>query len=119
MVDEAMHSFGLRDGIVAVYSRRTTAALFVGESQSALMEDVQTFLQQIVAEELPYKHNSPEFSNCERRNAASHLRSLFLSHNVLIPVVDGKQALGQFQSVILAEFDGPRNRTLRIQALGL
>ena len=119
MLDEALDSFGLRDGILAVYSQHTTAALFVSESQAALIDDVQEFLKRLVDDGLPYKHNSPEFSDCERQNAASHLRSLLLSHSVIVPVVDGKAALGQFQSVILAELDGPRERTIRVQCLGL
>ena len=119
MLNEAVLSFGLRDGILAVYSQHTTAALFVSESQAALIDDVQEFLKQIVEDGRTYKHNLPEFSDCERQNAASHLRSLLLSHSVLVPVVDGKPALGQFQSVILAELDGPRERTVRFQALGL
>ena len=119
MVNEAVNSFGLRDGILAVYTQHTTAALFVSESQAALIDDIQEFLRHIVEDERSYKHNSPEFSDCERQNAASHLRSLLLSHSVLVPVVDGKPALGQFQSVILAELDGPRERTVQVQALGL
>ena len=119
MVNEAVNSFGLRDGILAVYTQHTTAALFVSESQEALIDDIQEFLRHIVEDERSYKHNSPEFSDCERQNAASHLRSLLLSHSVLVPVVDGKPALGQFQSVILAELDGPRERTVQVQALGL
>ena len=119
MLNDAVSSFGLNDGIVAVYSQHTTAALFVSESQAALIDDVQEFLKRIVDDEGDYKHNSPEFSDCERKNAASHLRSLLLSHSVLLPVVDGKPALGQFQSVILAELDGPRDRTVRVQAIGV
>ena len=38
--------------------------------------------------------------------------------SVVIPVVDGKPVLGQFQSVMLAEFDGPRQRAIHVQVLG-
>jgi secondary thiamine-phosphate synthase enzyme len=76
------------------------------------------FFGVVVKDGLPYKHNSPEFSDCDRRNAASHLRSLLLGQSVLVPVVEGKPVLGQFQSVMLAEFDGPRQRALHIQVLG-
>jgi secondary thiamine-phosphate synthase enzyme len=119
MLTEIVSGFGLRDGIVAVYSQHTTAALFISESQEALIDDVEAFLKRIVEDDLPYKHNSPEFSDCDRKNAASHLRSVLLSHSVLLPVIEGKPALGQFQSVILAELDGPRDRTVRVQALGI
>jgi len=71
-----------------------------------------------VKDGLPYKHNSPAFSDCDRRNAAAHLRSLLLGQSVLVPVVEGRPVLGQFQSVMFAEFDGPRKRALHIQVLG-
>ena|SRR5688572_6616041 len=109
---------GIRNGILGIYCQHTTAALFVGEWQAALTDDVLEFLKRIVEEELPYRHNSPEFSDCERRNATSHLRSMLLNHSVLVPVVDGKPLLGQFQSVVFAEFDGPRERMLHVQVIG-
>ena len=72
-----------------------------------------------VEDGLPYKHNSPEWSDCDRNNASSHLRSLLFNNGVMLPVVEGKPVLGQFQSVILAELDGPRERTLKLQFLGM
>src|SRR5688572_15086091 len=117
-VEQVVAAAGISNGIVGLYSRHTTAAVFVSECQDALIDDIGEFLKRLVEDELPYKHNSPEFSDCERKNAASHLRSLLLSHSVLLPVVDGKPALGQFQSVLLAELDGPRERTLQVQVLG-
>ena len=109
---------GVRDGFVGIYSQHTTAALFVSEYQPALIDDVMEFLGRVVQDGLPYKHNSPEFSDCERKNAASHLRSLLFSHGVMLPLSDFKPIMGQFQSVIFAELDGPRERTLQVQILG-
>jgi secondary thiamine-phosphate synthase enzyme len=92
--------------------------LTVSEFQNALLDDIAGFLRRVVEEDLPYKHNSPEFSDCDRKNAASHLRSLLFSNSVVLPVCDGELVLGQFQSVILAEMDGPRERSLKVQFLG-
>ena len=109
---------GVRNGFVGIYSQHTTAAVFVSEYQAALNDDVLAFLGRVVQDGLPYKHNSPEFSDCERRNAASHLRSLLFSHGVFLPLANSTPILGSFQSVIFAEFDGPRERTLQVQILG-
>jgi len=114
----AVRESGVQHGFVGVYSQHTTAALFVSERQAALMDDVLAFMSRVVPDGLAYKHNSPEFSDCDRQNAASHLRSLLLNHSVMVPVVEGKPALGVFQSILLAEFDGPRQRTLQVQVLG-
>jgi len=109
---------GFKTGFVGLFSQHTTAALMVSEFQDALLDDIAGFLRRVVEDDLPYKHNSPEFSDCDRRNAASHLRSLLFSNSVLLPVSEGKLVLGQFQSVILAEMDGPRERSLKVQFLG-
>jgi secondary thiamine-phosphate synthase enzyme len=118
LLNETIGLSGVRNGLAGVYSQHTTAALFVGENQNALVEDVLDFLTRLVDDGLNYKHNCPELSDCERKNATSHLRGLLLNHSVLIPIVEGKPVFGQFQSVLLAELDGPRERLLHLQLLG-
>ena len=115
---EAIAAAGVHNGMLGVFSQHTTAVVLVNEFQPALLDDMADFLKRVVEDGLPYKHNSPEWSDCDRGNAASHLRSLLFSNSVLLPISDGKPVLGQFQSVILAELDGPRERTLKLQFLG-
>jgi secondary thiamine-phosphate synthase enzyme len=117
-VQQKVDSAGIQNGVVGIYSQHTTAAIFISESQAALTHDIMEFFTDAVSENYPYRHNSPEFSDCDRKNAASHLRALLLGQSVLIPVVEGKPMLGQFQSVLFAEFDGPRKRALHVQILG-
>jgi secondary thiamine-phosphate synthase enzyme len=117
-VKEAVADSGIKNGFIGLFSQHTTAALTVSEFQNALLDDIAGFLRRVVEENLPYKHNSPEFSDCDRKNAASHLRSLLFSNSVVLPLCDGELVLGQFQSVILAEMDGPRERSLKVQFLG-
>lgn len=118
-VIDAARDAGIANGFVGVFSQHTTAVLLVNEFQSALLSDIGDFLRRVIEDGLPYKHNSPEWSDCDRSNATSHLRSLLFNNSVMLPIVDGKPVLGQFQSVILAELDGPRERTLKIQFLGV
>ena len=109
---------GFKNGFVALFSQHTTASLMVSEFQTALLDDIAGFLERIVEQDLPYKHNSPEFSDCNRRNAASHLRSMLFNNSIMLPVSGGELVLGQFQSVIFAEMDGPRERSLKVQFVG-
>lgn len=51
-------------------------------------------------------------------NAHSHLLSMMLGSSESIPVVDGKMVIGQWQSVLLVDLDGPRDRTVGIQLMG-
>jgi secondary thiamine-phosphate synthase enzyme len=118
MLQETVQASGVRNGIAGIYSQHTTASLMISERQAALIDDVLDFLTRVVDDGVNYKHNRPELSDCERKNAASHLRGLLLNHSVMVPIVDGKPVLGQFQSVLLAELDGPRLRSVHVQLLG-
>ena len=117
-VREVVEQAGFKEGVIGLFSQHTTATLLVSEFQAALLEDVSGFLKRIVEEDRPYKHNLPEFSDCTRQNAASHLRSMLFHNSVMLPVSGGELVLGQFQSVIFAEMDGPRERSLKVQFLG-
>ncbi len=117
-VKEVVDRSGIRNGFIGLFSQHTTAALLVSEFQNALLEDIRGFLGRVVEDDRAYKHNSPEFSDCDRKNAASHLRSLLFNNSVVLPVCEGELVLGQFQSVILAEMDGPRERSLKLQFVG-
>ena len=66
---------GIRNGFIGVFSQHTTAVLLVNEFQPALLSDIGDFLKRLIEDGLPYKHNSPEWSDCDRSNATSHLRS--------------------------------------------
>lgn len=114
-----VESTGLKEGYIQVSSLHTTAGLLMNEWQDALLVDIKSMLEQIVPKETYYKHNDPEYSDCDRSNADSHLRNVVLGHSLSVPISKGKLVLGQWQSVILAEFDGPNRRKVFIQALGV
>ncbi|HEX5733844.1 MAG TPA: secondary thiamine-phosphate synthase enzyme YjbQ [Blastocatellia bacterium] len=122
LTDEIRRMFeatGVVDGYIQVSSLHTTAGLFINEWQDALLVDIKSMLEQIVPRETYYKHNDPEHSDCDRHNADSHLRNVVLGHNLSVPVAEGELVLGQWQSVILAEFDGPNERKVFIQVFGI
>lgn len=114
-----VESTGVKDGYVQVSSLHTTAGLIINEWQDALLDDVKTMIERIVPKELYYKHNDPQFSDCDRHNADSHLRIVVLGHSLSIPIAEGRLVLGQWQSAILVEFDGPNERKVFTQVFGI
>jgi secondary thiamine-phosphate synthase enzyme len=110
---------GVVEGTVSLVSLHTTNALFINESQPALLADIEGLLEQIVARESAWRHNDPEYSDCDRFNADSHLRALLLGHTVTLQVSAGELVLGQWQRVLMAELDGPRVRSVRLMIMGL
>ena len=51
-------------------------------------------------------------------NAHSHLIAMMVGSSEAIPVVDGNMVIGQWQSILLVDLDGPRDRTVGIQLMG-
>ncbi|MFQ5897959.1 MAG: secondary thiamine-phosphate synthase enzyme YjbQ [Candidatus Methylomirabilia bacterium] len=109
----------VKEGILLVNSLHTTVALFVNEFQAALMEDLNAMLERLVKERNGYRHDDPRYSDCERGNASAHLRAALLGRSVAVGITGGELSLGRFQSIIFAELDGPRPRTIDIQILGI
>ena len=92
----------IKDGMVLLSSLHTTVALFVNEWQLALLQDMKSMLDKVVSPNDGWKHNDPQFSDCDRRNAHSHLQATLLGHALSFQVAKGKLVLGQFQAIIAA-----------------
>ena len=110
---------GVAEGMVSLWSMHTTCALFINEFQTALLSDIKRFLEQMVQRDAEWMHNDPDHSDCDRFNADSHLRALLLGHSLTLQVSGGEVVLGQWQRILMAELDGPRARSLRIQLMGV
>jgi secondary thiamine-phosphate synthase enzyme len=110
---------GVREGFVNIWSLHTTCALFINEFQTALLADIKQFLEHVVARDAEWRHNDPQYSDCDRMNADSHLRAMLLGHSMTLQISGGEIVLGQWQRVLMAELDGPRARSLRVQVVGL
>jgi secondary thiamine-phosphate synthase enzyme len=109
----------IRDGIVHISSLHTTAGLMINEVQGALLSDMTNMFEQVIPSAVYYKHNDPLLSDCDRRNADAHLRAVIVGHSVSIPIIDGRLKLGIWQNVLLTEFDGPNNRKIHVQVMGI
>ena len=118
-LNDVVRKHGLKAGFVIVQSLHTTTAVFINEFQQALVDDMKSFLERLVGRLDYWRHNDPRLSECERKNAASHLRAMVLGHTLSIPVRNGELSLGGWQSIILAELDGPRERSVQVQVLGV
>jgi secondary thiamine-phosphate synthase enzyme len=110
---------GIREGVANLWSMHTTCAVLINEAQRALHADIQSFLEQVVARDAEWLHNDPEHSDCDRFNADAHLRAMLLGHSLALQVTGGEVVLGQWQRILIAELDGPRARTVRLQVMGI
>lgn len=118
-INEIVRKSGIREGMVHLQSLHTTTAVFLNEWQDALLHDVRNFLDDLVARENSWRHNDPKYSDCERKNADSHLRGMIMGQSLCLQVRNSAVLLGTWQSIILAEFDGPRSRSMSVQVSGV
>lgn len=118
-INEIVRKSGIREGIVHLQSLHTTTAVFLNEWQDALLHDVRGFLDDLVNRENAWRHNDPQYSDCERKNADSHLRGMIMGQSLCLQVRNSAVLLGTWQSIILAEFDGPRSRSMSVQVSGV
>lgn len=122
LVREGVEGSGINDGIVVITSRHTTTAITINENEPRLLEDVRSFLERLVPSRDKYLHNDIHLRDCppdEPENAHSHIAAMLLGSSEAIPISAGEPALGTWQSVMLVELDGPRERTVSLHIIGI
>jgi secondary thiamine-phosphate synthase enzyme len=98
----------ISEGTCLVYVPHTTAAIVINEYEPLLEEDMLSLFERIVPK-VKYKHDEVD------NNAAAHLKSVIFGTVKAIPIIDGKLTLGDWQSLLFCEFDGPRKRKVILQ----
>jgi len=115
---------GISDGLVAVQSLHTTAAVVVNEDEPLLREDLRATLERAAPCRAPYRHDDlaargPGVGPDEPANGHSHCKALFLRASETVAVAGGRPRLGRWQCMFLVELDGPRTRRLCITVIGV
>ncbi len=96
-----------------VYVPHTTAGVTINEqADPRLARDFEAALERIVEDEWGWQH-----VDADGPNAPSHVRASLISPQVLVPLEDGRLALGTFQGIFFCEFDGPRERRVYVTPL--
>ncbi len=112
---------GIRSGFIVVTSQHTTLAVAINEYEARLVDDAKAFLNRLIPPHDKYLHNDIHLRDCppdEPRNAHSHLAAMLLGTSEVIPVHEGELVLGRYQSVMLYELDGPRERCVSLRVFG-
>lgn len=100
-VREAVITSGIKEGLCVVFVPHTTASVLVSENvDPRLQRDLLGSLARIAPDNVRYAHGGG--------NAAAHIKSARTGVSITLPVVDGQPLLGEWQGILFAEFDGPR-----------
>jgi secondary thiamine-phosphate synthase enzyme len=96
-----------------VYVPHTTAGVTINEDiDPVLANDLEQAMEKVVEDGWTWKHDDEDGPN-----APSHMRASLISPEVLVPLQEGKLALGRYQGIFFCEFDGPRERKVYVTAL--
>ncbi len=105
---------GKGDGLVSVFAPHATAGLAIIETGAGSDADLMDVLDELVPRDdgrYRHRHGSPG-------HGADHVIPALVAPTLTIPVVDGRPALGTWQSIVLVDPNGdnPR-RSLRLSFL--
>lgn len=115
-VAQQVETSAVHEGFVLVSAMHISASVFVNDHEPGLWQDILDWLENDIAPWEPdrYRHNSGTGED----NAAAHLRSLTIGHEVIVPVTAGRLDLGPWQRVFYGEWDGRRAKRVILKALG-
>lgn len=113
-VDRIVKASGIRDGMALVSAMHITAAVYVNDAESGLIEDIDEWLDRLAPVNPNYRHH-----RTGEDNGDAHLKSLLLHHEVIVPVTDGKLDFGSWQQIYYAEFDGQRKKRVVVKVIGI
>jgi secondary thiamine-phosphate synthase enzyme len=108
--DVAALATSMSDGTCHLFTQHTTCALTVLTNEDGIAEDLLTVLHGLVPQTTAYVHDSPD-------HVRAHVLSALVGPSVSVPVRDGRLGLGQFQRIVLVEFEGPRQRTIKVDSV--
>ena len=106
-VNETVRASGVEEGVCHLFVPHTTAGLVINENADPdVGRDLLEKLEALVPSDAPYHHYEG--------NAHAHIKSSLVGQSAAAPVAEGRLALGRWQAVFFAEFDGPRERELLV-----
>lgn len=124
-VEKVIIESEISDGFVLVYSPHTTCGVLVNERETGLLEDVENILRRLVPQNDGYRHDdfnvrTENLHPGETKNAHAHLRHMLAGKSSEhVPVSGGSLLLGEWQRIMVVEFDRARDREILIQVCGV
>ena len=101
----------VQDGLCMVYTTHSTGAIIINENHDPnIMEDLLNCLEGLVPQG-KWLHDRMD------NNGAAHIKASICGPGEMIPIKDNKLMLGTWQSIMVADFDGPKHRRVIIQIL--
>lgn len=112
-VETILHNSGIAEGMILVSAMHITASVYVNDAESGLIQDIDEWLERLAPFNKNYHHH-----RTGETNGDSHLKSLLMHHEVIVPVTKGRLDFGPWQQIYYAEFDGRRKKRVIVKVMG-
>lgn len=113
-IKELINYSKIKDGVVLIFVKGTTAAITIMEDEKGIVEDLKDVLEKIAPEKNNYKYHLKGEDN----NGAAHIKSAILKPEIMIPLEKGEICLGVWQQIVLIDFDErPRQREIIVKIM--
>ncbi len=101
----------IQNGLINVYVKHTTAAIIINENYDPnICTDILTCLSKLIPRGI-WLHDKID------NNASAHIKASILGPSETIPIKNKKLQLGQWQSIMFVELDGPRTRKIILKQI--
>jgi secondary thiamine-phosphate synthase enzyme len=111
----AVAASAVAEGQASAFVRGSTAAITTMEFEPGGIHDLQAALERLLPTRGDYEHNRLNHDT----NSHAHQRASIVGASEIVPVIDGRPALGTWQQLVLIDFDDrPRERTVVFQVIG-
>ena len=104
---------GVKEGMVLVSAMHITAGVYVNDAEDGLIQDIDQWLEQLAPFNQHYRHH-----RTGETNGDTHLKSILVHHEVIIPITEVRLDFGPWQQVYYAEFDGQRRKRVIVKVMG-
>jgi len=114
-IADEIESSKIRNGVVTIFVKGSTAALTTIEYEPGLKHDFPALLERVAPRNIEYQHERTWHDG----NGHSHVRASLIGPSLSVPIVDGRLTLGVWQQIVVLEFDTrSRVRSLVTMILG-
>lgn len=114
-VQKEIEKSKINNGSATIFVVGSTAGITTVEYEPGLEKDLKEFFEKIIPSNEKYHHHETWHDD----NGHSHVRASLLKPDIIVPFVDGKLTLGQWQQIVLIDFDTrPRDRKIVLQING-
>jgi secondary thiamine-phosphate synthase enzyme len=112
-VENVLRKSAIQEGMILVSAMHITAGVWVNDAEDGLLTDIDEWLEKLAPFREDYCHH-----RTGETNGDSHLKSLLVHHQVIVPVTKSKLDFGPWQQIYYAEFDGQRRKRVIVKAMG-